>query len=77
VQAGVFATEPESVLPRYLEEAPGIIRAAAAAPPDGPDLDPALSPEFERIRWFPLPSEVRAELLGDRTPGIAIAASRG
>ena len=24
--------------------------------------DPALSPEFERIRWFPLPSEARAQL---------------
>ncbi len=73
---GAFDTEPETVLARYLEEAPGIIGAAAAAPPDGDDLDPPLSTEFEGIRWFPLPSEARAELLGRAANEVTIAASR-
>jgi hypothetical protein len=61
---GPRATEPESALARYLEEARQIIRAVEAAPPPGPGHDPTLTPEFDRIRWFPLPSEALAELLG-------------
>ena len=47
----------------------------AAAPSDGPDLDPPLPPDFERIRWFPLPSEARAELLAESGRSIATAES--
>ena len=46
-------SEPESALARRLDEARRIMRGAATSPP----LDPALSPEFDRIRWFPLPGE--------------------
>jgi len=55
------ATEPESALPRYLEEARRIFDEALAHP--GPALPgPPLTPGFERLRWFPLPHEVQAEL---------------
>ena len=52
---------PESALARQLDDARRIIRAVESAPPSAPP-DPELSPEFERIRWFPLPSEARAQL---------------
>jgi selenocysteine lyase/cysteine desulfurase/CRP-like cAMP-binding protein len=55
---GPRATEPESVLPRYLDEARRILREADG----GTAEDPTLSPAFERVRWFPLPSEALAEL---------------
>jgi selenocysteine lyase/cysteine desulfurase len=44
---------PECALARQLKDARRIIRAAPATPPP----DPVLSPELERIRWFPLPGE--------------------
>jgi hypothetical protein len=49
---GRLETAPESVLRRQLDDARRIIRAVDVTP-----LDPALPPEFEAIRWFPLPSE--------------------
>jgi selenocysteine lyase/cysteine desulfurase len=53
---------PEAVLPGYLEEARRIVRAVEASPP-APDSDPpSLTPEFERLRWFPLPEEALARL---------------
>jgi selenocysteine lyase/cysteine desulfurase len=48
---------PESVLPGQLRAARRIIAAVQARSDDGPIDDPILSDEFERIRWFPLPSE--------------------
>jgi selenocysteine lyase/cysteine desulfurase len=62
--AGEDVTEPESALHRHLEEARRIIRAIEAAPPRGAIPDPALTPAFERIRWFPLPGEALAQLRG-------------
>ncbi len=59
---GPQGTEPESALGHYLEEARRIVRAVEAAPLRGPAHDPAMTPEFDRIRWFPLPSEALAEL---------------
>jgi selenocysteine lyase/cysteine desulfurase len=57
------ATEPESALPGYLDEARRIIATAERDP--GPPLEPpSLSPGFEHLRWFPLPHEVRSELGG-------------
>jgi selenocysteine lyase/cysteine desulfurase len=57
----------DSALAAQLDEARRIIRAAdtarASAPPD-----PALTPEFDRIRWFPLPGEAHAELSRARQP---------
>ena len=48
--------EPESRLADYLAEA----RAILASPPPAPVQEPpALDPEFELLRWFPLPHEVR------------------
>jgi selenocysteine lyase/cysteine desulfurase len=55
--SGVALTESEDALPGYLEEARQILRDAAEEPGDGAPLDPPLSQEFERIRWFPLPGE--------------------
>jgi selenocysteine lyase/cysteine desulfurase/CRP-like cAMP-binding protein len=59
---GPRASEPESALPGYLEEARRILSSLDAEPPAGPAHDPALTPEFERVRWFPLPGEALAEL---------------
>ena len=46
---------PESVLPGYLDEAHRIVRELEDDPPK-PPARPPLSAEFERLRWFPLPS---------------------
>jgi selenocysteine lyase/cysteine desulfurase len=61
-----FATAPESVLAGQLEAAREIIAAVESEPPAGPLLDPALSEDFERIRWFPLPGEGLEQLLASR-----------
>jgi selenocysteine lyase/cysteine desulfurase len=61
-----FARAPESVLARQLRAARAILRAAGADPPARPVDDPPLSPQFERIRWFPLP--------GDTTPSPELPA---
>ena len=58
-----FATAPESVLAGQLEAARRILAAIDARPPTGPLDDPMPSEEFERIRWFVLPGEARAELM--------------
>ena len=50
------ATAPESVLAVQLEEAQRIMLAAEPAPA----ADAPLTPEFERVRWFPLPGEAGA-----------------
>jgi selenocysteine lyase/cysteine desulfurase len=55
-----FPTAPESVLGAQLETAQRIMRHAW--PPAGAVADPPVSAEFERIRWFPLPSEGRVRL---------------
>jgi hypothetical protein len=57
-----FATAPESALAGQLDAARKIIAAADALAPTGPVHDPALSDDFERIRWFPLPGEGLAQL---------------
>jgi len=56
-------TEPESVLPSYLDkarrafdDAPGLVAAAGPVP----RLD--VSPEFESLRWFVMPAEVVDDL---------------
>jgi selenocysteine lyase/cysteine desulfurase/CRP-like cAMP-binding protein len=59
---GPRATEPEHVLGRYLEEARQVIRTIEASPPDTLAREPTTTPDFERIRWFPLPSEALARL---------------
>jgi selenocysteine lyase/cysteine desulfurase len=56
------ARSPERALAELLEEARRIVRAAETAPPRPRASGPALSPQFERIRWFPLPHEGRARL---------------
>jgi selenocysteine lyase/cysteine desulfurase/CRP-like cAMP-binding protein len=59
---GPRATEPESALRRYLEEARRIIGEVEATPPHGPLRDPKVTPAFEEARWFPFPGEALAEL---------------
>jgi hypothetical protein len=53
------ATEPETVLASYLEEARAIVDAATEGA--GAIADPPLNADFEALRWFPLPGEVAAE----------------
>jgi selenocysteine lyase/cysteine desulfurase len=63
---------PERAFGSYLVEARRIIREVEAAPPSARDPDAALSPDFERIRWFPLPGEALAQLRSSvRTASIA------
>ena len=57
-----LAAQPESVLARQLAEARRIIREVEAAPPTASLGDSTVTPEFERIRWFPLPGEALAQL---------------
>jgi selenocysteine lyase/cysteine desulfurase/CRP-like cAMP-binding protein len=59
---GPRATEPESALARYLDEARRIIREIEAGAELPVPHDPKMTPEFERIRWFPLPGEAAAQL---------------
>jgi selenocysteine lyase/cysteine desulfurase/CRP-like cAMP-binding protein len=59
---GPRATEPETALRGYLEQARRIIRDVEAAPPRGPLRDPEVTPEFEQARWFPLPGEALSDL---------------
>ncbi len=39
-----------------------VVRMIEATPPTELPPEPALSAEFERIRWFPMPREALAEL---------------
>ncbi|MEO0322406.1 MAG: aminotransferase class V-fold PLP-dependent enzyme [Myxococcota bacterium] len=66
-------TEPESVLPRYLEEAPAALERAIAGYAEledqatrveGARAEEPVRADFEALRWFPLPSEVLRELRG-------------
>lgn len=55
--------EPEWVLPSYLEEAKAILASAHAYYGSIAAMEPhTLSPEFQRLRWFPLPDEALAEI---------------
>jgi selenocysteine lyase/cysteine desulfurase len=58
------ATEPEWALPNYIEEAKKIIAAAADEFRTLSVEDPVRTPDFEELRWFPLPGEVLEELRG-------------
>jgi selenocysteine lyase/cysteine desulfurase len=53
-----WSSAPERALPGYLDEARSLLEDLDSAPLSPPVDDPELSPEFERIRWFPLPAEV-------------------
>jgi selenocysteine lyase/cysteine desulfurase len=55
---------PESALEEHLEAAAALFAAAAGGLSQGAAADPPLSDDFEHLRWFPLPSEVLAELRG-------------
>jgi selenocysteine lyase/cysteine desulfurase/CRP-like cAMP-binding protein len=65
---GRRSTAPESVLPEQLAEARRILAEVEATPPRDLGLVPELSPEFERIRWFPLPADALSELRATGTP---------
>jgi selenocysteine lyase/cysteine desulfurase len=55
------ATEPASALASYLAEARAILgrRVTDAS------AEPAMTPDFEHLRWFPLPGEAAAQLRGE------------
>lgn len=59
------ATEPESALAGYLDEARRLMAAAG-----GPvvEAEAARTADFEALRWFPLPTEAAAELAGQPAP---------
>jgi len=51
------ATEPEWVLPTYLEEARRILEHADRDVAGAHPVAPAVSEDFEHLRWFPMPAE--------------------
>jgi hypothetical protein len=55
------AGAPERVLAQQLREARRVIAAAEATPPPAPERYPTTGEAFERVRWFPLPSEALAQ----------------
>jgi hypothetical protein len=61
----------EASLVEVLDEGRRIIRDAAEHPPSQPFQTLDLTPEFERIRWFPLPAEALARLREERTSAPA------
>jgi selenocysteine lyase/cysteine desulfurase len=61
------STEPEWALPGYLEEAKKIIAATTEEYRTLTIEEKARTPDFEELRWFPLPSEVLEELRGRPT----------
>jgi hypothetical protein len=65
------ATEPESVLPRYLEEARRIVTDLEASPPRAGGKGRESSLSSEAFRWFPLPGEALAELHARRGSLVA------
>jgi hypothetical protein len=65
---GQTATAPESELPRQLEQARRTIdRFERSAYDEGEIIDVELGPDFERLRWFPLPGEALRDLQGAGT----------
>lgn len=64
------ATEPERALQTYLAEALKIADEAVATAHATEVEDPVLSDEAERLRWFPLPGEIKRQL---QEPGVAQA----
>jgi selenocysteine lyase/cysteine desulfurase len=59
------ATEPESALSGYLEEARALLGGAAERLADPLPDDPPLPEGFEALRWFPLPREAAEALRAD------------
>ena len=57
-------TEPEWALEDYIAEARALVDAAPAEALTDTLVDPEFSPEFEAMRWFPMPAEVIGELKG-------------
>ena len=62
------ATEPEWALSDYLREARQIFDEAQSRLANVDLEDPALSDDFQHLRWFPLPGEVIQELRGSALP---------
>jgi len=58
------ATEPESALAGYLDDARRLVAAVGA----GAAAVAERTTDFEALRWFPLPTEVAAELAGAPAP---------
>jgi hypothetical protein len=70
------ATEPEWALPGYIDEARRIMASTSDEFRTLSVEDPARTPDFEDLRWFPLPSEVVAELRGNTAAAPIGAALR-
>ncbi len=64
------ATEPESALAGYLADARQIFDRAGQEPVV-PAAGPVLPPEFEALRWFPLPGEVAEDVRQGVAPPLS------
>jgi selenocysteine lyase/cysteine desulfurase len=56
------ATEPEWALTTYIDEAKRIIAAREVVDRDTPRKQYGFDSELDRLRWFPLPNEINAQL---------------
>ncbi len=63
------ATEPEWVLPGYIEEGRKLVQAAGDELGAAREPEPHVSDDFEDLRWFPFPSEAAEELGASRALG--------
>jgi selenocysteine lyase/cysteine desulfurase len=62
VHPGHRASEPESRLAEYLDEARRIFAEATPGEPCAGGAPEGLTEDFEQLRWFPLPGEIRSPL---------------
>lgn len=60
------STEPEWALTAYLDEARSLLKQGSPARP-GPEARPDLTPDFESLRWFPLPADAASRLTREST----------
>jgi len=58
------ATEPEWALETYLDEARQILEGIDGDSMKTEITDPAMSDDFEHLRWFPMPAEIVDEIRG-------------
>ena len=75
------SSEPEWALPAYIDEARSLIERSVERTIAAPPLEePAMSDDFQHLRWFPTPGEVQRELQGHeptQSPQLPLAGARG
>ena len=63
------ATQPERVLPGYLDDARAVLEAAVSCTEPIELPPPVLGADFESLRWFPLPQDAMDKPCGHALTG--------